>query len=74
MLATLSLWGVAGLQVFERHCFWRCPSWSYSLAATALYGLASLTLRECWHVVRGAQMLMMVQRSIRRMNRRDGAT
>jgi hypothetical protein len=44
ILATLFLWGLAGLAVFDRRSFWNCPSWSYFAIGTTLYASVSLTL------------------------------
>jgi hypothetical protein len=69
LLISLSAWGIAGLGVFEGTCFFNCPSWGYRAMSVCLYGFASLTLRECWHVVLGSQMLLLYQRAVRRLPR-----
>lgn len=58
---------MAALGVLEQPCPWQCPSWSYEFAKISLYTLASLTLRECWHVVMGAQMLLLAQRFVKKI-------
>lgn len=69
ILVTLVVWGLAGLHVFD--AVW--PSSraliAYFAIKTFLFLLVSLTLRECWHVVMGAQWLLLVQREIRKHDR-----
>lgn len=65
ILVTLVVWGLAGLGVFDR------PSpvpWGhklYPVVSVILYSAASLTLRECWHVVLASQLLLVVGKRIR---------
>lgn len=50
---TVVLWGLAGLETFDLR--WptpNSPSW-YFIVKAGLFALASLTFRECWHVVLG---------------------
>lgn len=72
LLATLVAWGLGGLGVFERQCFWPCSSTPYFVAKALLFALASLALRECWHVVVGAQVLLLVRRRIRSARKPPG--
>lgn len=71
ILVTLVAWGLAGLGVFDR------PSpvpWGhrlYPVVATVLYGLASLALRECWHVVLASQLLLVVGYQIRTITKKS---
>lgn len=76
VLATLVAWGVAGLGILDRPCPWACPRVVYRSTAASLFALASLTLRECWHVVLGAQRMLLLQSEIRRAasKRQDGDT
>jgi hypothetical protein len=67
ILVTLCLWGLAGLGVFDQPCPWPCPAWLYPAARGLLFFIASLTLRECWQVVMGAQMLLLAQRKIAKL-------
>jgi hypothetical protein len=64
MLVALGAWGLAALGVFDQHCFWQCPAWSYTALEAVLYGLACLVLRLCWQVVLGSQMLLLYQRAV----------
>jgi hypothetical protein len=66
ILVTLGLWGLAGLGVFDRSCPWSCPWWGYSVVRIVLFASASITLRECWHVVLGAQWMLLAQREVKR--------
>jgi hypothetical protein len=68
ILASLVGWGLAGLGVFDEPCPLGCSTdLQYYLCATLLYGLASMAMRECWHVVMGAQLLLLFQRGVRRL-------
>lgn len=71
ILVTLVFWGLAGLGVYDR--FWPTPlrTVAYLSISTMLYCLASLTLRECWHVVLGAQSMLKIRFEIRRRRRSD---
>jgi hypothetical protein len=66
ILVTLGLWGTAGLGILDRPCFWSCSSLAYFFAKFFLFFSASLTLRECWHVVLGAQWLLLSQHRIKK--------
>jgi hypothetical protein len=66
ILTTLVAWGLAATGLFDQPCPWSCPAWGYSVAVGTLFALASLTVRECWQVVVGAQMLLLIQRVLRR--------
>ena len=64
IIITLIFWGLAGLSIFENlHCN---PNQRiiYFLVKTILFTFASLTLRECWHVILGVQMLLLIQNQI----------
>ncbi|MFN0149674.1 MAG: hypothetical protein ACKVU1_03055 [bacterium] len=69
ILVTLSVWGIAGLGVIDSPSPIRWAHRLYPAVAVALYGLASLTLRECWHVVLFSQLLLLARREIRRATR-----
>jgi len=72
ILSSVVLWGVAALGIFDLSCPWACPSSIYFSTKVFLYGFSSITIRECWHVVLGAQMMLLMRRRIRR-GPRDGA-
>jgi hypothetical protein len=66
ILVALVLWGFAGLGIFDAHL----PAAEYPIAYGVLKGIlfaaSSLTLRECWHVVLGAQWMLLVQEEIKK--------
>jgi hypothetical protein len=65
ILITLCAWGLAGLGVIDRAVPAECYPRSQFMVRIALYSLASVTLRECWHVVLGAQSLLIIRKKIR---------
>jgi hypothetical protein len=69
ILVTLVLWALAGLQVFD--LFWPTAErhYVYFSIKVVLFSFSSLTLRECWHVVLGAQWMLLAQREIRKKKR-----
>lgn len=70
ILITLVAWGLAGLKVFN---FDVCDSSTFSfVVGSFLYFLASLTLRECWHIVIGSQLLILSRHNVR-TDRNDSA-
>jgi hypothetical protein len=73
ILITLIVWGIAGLGVFDE--LWPTPVAPYSYRAIRgiLFVLASMTLRECWHVVLGAQSMVLIRREIRKSRRDKGS-
>lgn len=69
ILACVTLWGLAGLGIFERPCLWQCGRGWYFGTAVVLYGFLSLTIRECWHVVLGAQAMLLMRAYKKRIDR-----
>lgn len=69
ILITLVFWVVAGLKVFD--IIWPISSntISYKSVTAFLFFISSMTLRECWHVVLGAQNLLLMRFHIRRHKR-----
>jgi hypothetical protein len=65
ILVTLVAWALAGFSVFDKT--WPTPAstGSYFVVKTLLFALSSLTLRECWHVVLGAQWMLLTRYQIR---------
>lgn len=64
ILVAVVAWALAGFGIFdttwpttERRRFYFCLE-------TFLFALSSLTLRECWHVVLGAQWMLLVQHKV----------
>ena len=66
ILVTLCLWAVAGLGIFD--IVWPISPklLSYKAVAFVLFFFSSMTLRECWHVVLGAQSLLLVRFQVRK--------
>lgn len=71
ILTTMVCWGLAGLGVFEK----MVPETTYPMAhfviKTSLFALSSLTVRECWHVVMGAQWMLLSQKEIKKIRQKD---
>jgi len=68
ILIALIGWGFAGLGIFDK--VWPTNSQGnlYHIISATLFFLASVTLRECWHVVLGAQALLLIRFKIRKKN------
>jgi hypothetical protein len=66
ILVCLVSWCVAGLSVFDSA--WPTPKnfFGYFCTKSALFMASSISLRECWHVVLGAQTMLVMQREIKR--------
>jgi hypothetical protein len=65
ILVTLVAWAFAGFNIFDRT--WPTairPHWYFGIKMF-LFTLSSLTLRECWHVVLGAQWLLLTRYAIK---------
>ena len=64
VLLTMILWGLASLGVFDK--IWpKIDSHYYIGCKYVLYLMTSLTIRTCWHVVMGAQLMLIVRWTIR---------
>lgn len=63
ILVTLVLWGFAGIGIYDS-LFACCPTGIFA-TKVFLFFMASLTLRECWHVVLGSQFLLIARKRIR---------
>jgi hypothetical protein len=59
VLVALVVWGVAGLGVFDARWPTSARGKSYAVLETLLYAIASLTVREAWHVAFGTQALLV---------------
>ena len=66
ILTALCSWGLAGLGVFDQPSPFSWGHRLYPVAGTMLYGIASLAIQECWSVVRGAQLFLMMRNTIRK--------
>jgi hypothetical protein len=65
ILVTLVAWALAGFQIFDKTWPTGSRVFSYGLVKTTLFALSSLTLRECWHVVLGAQWMLLAQHELK---------
>ncbi len=66
ILVTLCFWAIAGLGIFDS--IWPTCSnaiW-YGILVGFIFFLSSMTLRECWHVVLGAQQLLLMRFHVRK--------
>ncbi len=72
ILVALVLWGFAGLGIFD--IYLSLPKYSiiYIFMKVVLFAISSLTLRECWHVVLGAQWMLLIQQELRNMREAKG--
>lgn len=70
---TLIVWSLAGLNVFDGAWPKAPSSAAYLGIKSACFALSSIALRECWHVILGAQWMLLVQRQVKRagQNRRE---
>jgi hypothetical protein len=66
ILVTLVLWAIAGLGVFDMTWPTCSNRYVYFLISFFLFFFSSLTLRECWHVVLGAQSMLLARFQIRK--------
>lgn len=69
ILVTLCAWGLAGLGLFENQksvCKHLPCDYLKHAVQGCLYFLASFTLRECWHVVLGSQIMLISRHSIKK--------
>lgn len=67
ILASLVAWGLMGLGIPD---LGRMPFVQYAYASL-LFFLASMTVRECWSVVLGAQLLILARLEIRNTSSQD---
>ena len=66
ILLTLVAWALAGFEIFDKTWPTEARQPWYFVVRTILFALSSLTLRECWHVVLGAQWMLLIQHHIKR--------
>lgn len=64
ILVTLVVGGLTGLEIFN-YSPWNQKQVQFFIESL-LYFLISLTLRECWHVVMGSQMLILTRHEVRK--------
>jgi hypothetical protein len=64
ILVSLVAWGLAGLGIMAS-CSDNGHKWCVFFSKLFLFSLSSLCLRECWHVVLGAQWMLLAQKTIK---------
>jgi hypothetical protein len=72
LLTTITLWGLAGLGLFDStHPLFTIPRFLYWAMGTLLYSLSSFSLRECWHVVVGAQIMLLIRSDLKQIEENE---
>lgn len=71
ILVSLCLWAIAGLGIFDNIWPACTTSIEYKIVAGVLFFSASMTLRECWHVVLGAQSMLLARFKIQENSGND---
>lgn len=66
LLVTIIAWGLAGLNVFEPLYSKFQLNIAYNTIEASLYFLISLALRDCWHVVMGAQSMILLRSAMKK--------
>lgn len=64
ILMTLVLWALAGLKLYDDLWPTAFKFKTYFLVKAILFTFSSLTVRECWHVVLAAQLMLITRRRI----------
>ncbi len=72
ILFTLVLWGLSGLKVFDARWPTTSKPYCYFVTKAILFTLSSVTLRECWHVVLGTHLLLLIQQEIKKRRENSG--
>lgn len=70
ILTALVSWGMAGLDIFDKVWPTKESTTAYFLLESSLFFLASLAIRECWHVVLGAHAMLLAKHNISQMNKK----
>jgi hypothetical protein len=65
ILVTLVFWAIAGFEVFDKQWPTAAHAKLYFAVKALAFTLSSLTLRECWHIVLGAQWMLLSKKQIR---------
>ena len=69
ILLTLVGWALAGFNIFDNVWPTKDELYCYFVVSFILYSISSLALRECWHIVLGAQYMLMLQNKIKRVKK-----
>lgn len=72
ILVTMVLWGLAGMKAFELPQDERITPYATYCVKAAFFGLSSMALRECWHVVLGSQWMLLAQHTIKKRKPQNG--
>jgi hypothetical protein len=67
ILITLILWGLAGFDIYDKIWPTNDRAVAYFIIRFVLFLFASLTVRECWQVVIGAQMMLIARYRIKNL-------
>ncbi|MBW2303518.1 MAG: hypothetical protein JRF57_07360 [Deltaproteobacteria bacterium] len=67
LLITMIAWGLAGLNVFEPLRGKLPLDFAYNAIEVLLYFMISLSLRDCWHVVMGAQSMILLRSAVKKV-------
>jgi hypothetical protein len=73
ILFTLSIWTFAALQVFDVRWPTADRPVAYFVIETVLYAVASLAVRECWHVIGATQQMLLAWHIVRQAKDKDGS-
>ncbi len=66
ILITLVLWGLAGLGIIDQYLPAAKHPLPYASLKAVLFAASSASLRECWHVVLGAQWMLLSQHLLKK--------
>lgn len=70
VLASLVMWGIAGLGVFDSsECIFRPGLMCSNIAKVVLFSSVSVALRECWHLIKASMILLVYRQEIRDVTR-----
>lgn len=64
LLVTLCVWGVMALGVWDDRWPTRKDFLAYLAIKTVALTLLSVSIRECWHVVLGAQTMLLMRKQV----------
>jgi hypothetical protein len=67
LLFALVLWGLAGIQIFDKVTPTDKHFWSYLTVKWVLFTTSSIALRECWQVVHYSHVFLRLQAAIKNL-------
>jgi amino acid permease len=71
ILVTLVLWALAGLKLYDDLWPTAAEFKRYLVVKGILFTFSSLTVRECWHVVMAAQLMLITRRQIAKLRAQE---